>query len=161
MTRVAVLLRGMAILALTLTAAGSRAESLYDPGLYRSLGTDRKAARIGDVLTIQVVETSSASSAADTSTEMCIRDRSNCEYTFAIACRVVLLDGESPVPARPATMPYPTSEFSRHPLSLPRSLIRTASAAAAARGAAVPSTVTINPAIARTTINARIRNPAN
>ena len=68
MTRVAVLLRGMAILALTLTAAGSRAESLYDPGLYRSLGTDRKAARIGDVLTIQVVETSSASSAADTST---------------------------------------------------------------------------------------------
>lgn len=57
-------------LALVLAAAtaGARAESLYDPALYRSLGTDRKAARVGDVLTIQVVETSSATSSADTST---------------------------------------------------------------------------------------------
>ncbi|MDR6602118.1 MULTISPECIES: flagellar basal body L-ring protein FlgH [Achromobacter] len=51
-----------------MVAGGARAESLYDPTLYRSLGTDRKAARIGDVLTIQVVETSSATSSADTST---------------------------------------------------------------------------------------------
>jgi len=58
------------IMAMTLiaAAAGSSAESLYDPSLYRSLGTDRKASRIGDVLTIQVVETSSATSSADTST---------------------------------------------------------------------------------------------
>lgn len=55
-------------LALALASAGARAESLYDPALYRSLGTDRKAARVGDVLTIQVVETSSATSSADTST---------------------------------------------------------------------------------------------
>lgn len=55
-------------LVLALVTAGARAESLYDPALYRSLGTDRKAARIGDVLTIQVVETSSATSSADTST---------------------------------------------------------------------------------------------
>jgi len=55
-------------LVLALATAGARAESLYDPALYRSLGTDRKAARVGDVLTIQVVETSSATSSADTST---------------------------------------------------------------------------------------------
>lgn len=54
-------------LGLVMAQAGARAESLYDPTLYRSLGTDRKAARIGDVLTIQVVETSSATSSADTS----------------------------------------------------------------------------------------------
>jgi flagellar L-ring protein precursor FlgH len=47
---------------------GVKAESLYDPDLYRSLGTDHKAARVGDVLTIQVVETSSATSIADTTT---------------------------------------------------------------------------------------------
>ncbi len=53
---------------LMIVGGPARAESLFDPDLYRSLGTDRKAARIGDVLTIQVVETSSASSSADTST---------------------------------------------------------------------------------------------
>lgn len=58
---------GLALI-LALATAGAQAESLYDPALYRSLGTDRKAARIGDVLTIQVVETSSATSSADTST---------------------------------------------------------------------------------------------
>ncbi|WZB76146.1 flagellar basal body L-ring protein FlgH [Achromobacter insuavis] len=67
MKRVAALWHGAAILML-MAGAGAWAESLYDPGLYRSLGTDRKAARIGDVLTIQVVETSSATSSADTST---------------------------------------------------------------------------------------------
>ncbi len=62
-------LRAMGLaLALLSASASAQAESLYDPALYRSLGTDRKAARIGDVLTIQVVETSSASSSADTST---------------------------------------------------------------------------------------------
>lgn len=62
--------RGLALIALVLGMASFavQAESLYDPSLYRSLGTDRKAARIGDVLTIQVVETSSATSSADTST---------------------------------------------------------------------------------------------
>lgn len=59
-----------ALLAMALAVAvdGAGAESLYDPSLYRSLGTDRKASRVGDVLTIQVVETSSATSSADTST---------------------------------------------------------------------------------------------
>lgn len=62
--------RGLALIALVLGIASFavQAESLYDPSLYRSLGTDRKAARIGDVLTIQVVEASSATSSADTST---------------------------------------------------------------------------------------------
>jgi len=60
-------LMGLA-LTLVFASANAQAESLYDPTLYRSLGTDRKAARIGDVLTVQVVETSSATSSADTST---------------------------------------------------------------------------------------------
>lgn len=58
--------RSLVLVLLIVAPAG--AESLYDPSLYRSLGTDRKAARVGDVLTIQVVETSSATSSADTST---------------------------------------------------------------------------------------------
>ncbi|MGV2895813.1 flagellar basal body L-ring protein FlgH [Achromobacter sp. AGC78] len=59
---------GVVFAVLAMIAAGVSAESLYDATLYRSLGTDRKAARIGDVLTIQVVETSSATSSADTTT---------------------------------------------------------------------------------------------
>ena len=51
-----------------LAGGTASAESLYDPDFYRSLGTDRKAGRVGDVLTIQVVETSSAASSADTTT---------------------------------------------------------------------------------------------
>lgn len=60
--------RVLVLAILAASAARVTAESLYDPALYRSLGTDRKAARVGDVLTIQVVETSSATSSADTTT---------------------------------------------------------------------------------------------
>lgn len=44
------------------------AESLYPGPEYRALGADHKAAHIGDVLTIQILESSSATSSADTST---------------------------------------------------------------------------------------------
>lgn len=44
------------------------AESLYPGQGYRALGADHKATRIGDVLTIQILESSSATSSADTST---------------------------------------------------------------------------------------------
>lgn len=44
------------------------AESLYDERTYRPLGADVKAYRVGDILTVQVFESSSASSSADTGT---------------------------------------------------------------------------------------------
>ena len=56
----------VALAAFALTAA---AESLYQPGRYQSLVSDRRAYRIGDVLTVQVYENSSAQSTADTTTK--------------------------------------------------------------------------------------------
>jgi hypothetical protein len=50
--------------------------------------------------------------------------RLNCDSTLASAWRVVRLPGASPVPARPVTMPVPTSTFSRQPWTLPRSFTR-------------------------------------
>lgn len=56
------------LLLAALLAGAAHAESLYDPDAFRQLGSDRRAARLGDVLTIQVVENSSAKSSTDTST---------------------------------------------------------------------------------------------
>jgi flagellar L-ring protein precursor FlgH len=49
-----------------LTAAG--ATSLYNEATFRPLTADNKAFRVGDVLTVQVFENSSASTSADTGT---------------------------------------------------------------------------------------------
>ncbi|HVI96827.1 MAG TPA: flagellar basal body L-ring protein FlgH [Anaeromyxobacter sp.] len=65
MTRFALLLP----LALWLAGGPARAESLFDGDTYRSLAADRKAFRVGDGLTVQVFENSSASSSADTATQ--------------------------------------------------------------------------------------------
>jgi flagellar L-ring protein precursor FlgH len=51
--------------AATLHAGGT---SLYDEATYRPLAADHKAHRVGDVLTVQVFENSSASASADTDT---------------------------------------------------------------------------------------------
>lgn len=45
-----------------------RAESLFDGNSYRALASDAKAHAVGDALTILIVENSSATSSADTST---------------------------------------------------------------------------------------------
>jgi flagellar L-ring protein precursor FlgH len=52
-------------LVLLTSAAG---ESLYSPDTWRSLTGDNKAFRSGDVLTVQVLENTSATSSADTGT---------------------------------------------------------------------------------------------
>lgn len=44
------------------------ADSLYKPQTFRTLTSDRKAAAVGDLLTIQVFENATATSSADTST---------------------------------------------------------------------------------------------
>lgn len=47
----------------------SAAESLYKPETYRALTSDRRAYRVGDILTVLVVENSSASATSGTSTD--------------------------------------------------------------------------------------------
>lgn len=55
-------------LAAMLCAAPAAAESLYQEGSFQSLTADNKAFRVGDSLTVQVFENSSATSSADTDT---------------------------------------------------------------------------------------------
>lgn len=51
-----------------LVLAAANAESLYREDSYRPLVGDNKAFRVGDILTVQVLESASASSSTDTST---------------------------------------------------------------------------------------------
>jgi flagellar L-ring protein precursor FlgH len=54
------------IMAMAISSA--RAESLYDENTYRALASDHKAFQAGDVITVQVFESSSAASSTDTAT---------------------------------------------------------------------------------------------
>lgn len=58
----------LAVLALAAAAGSALGGSLYDAGSYRPLTADHKAFRRGDVITVQVLEDSSASSNSDTTT---------------------------------------------------------------------------------------------
>jgi len=55
-----------AIVAVLALAGGARAQSLYDAKTFRPLTADNKAFRVGDIVTIQVVENASATANADT-----------------------------------------------------------------------------------------------
>ncbi len=55
-------------MALYVPAAPAGAESLYQEQSFRPLTADNKAFRVGDVLTVQVFENSSATTSADTGT---------------------------------------------------------------------------------------------
>lgn len=61
-------LLAISTLACLLAAAPTWAATLYDPARFHALGTDFKAARVGDLVTIQVVENATASSVSDTTT---------------------------------------------------------------------------------------------
>lgn len=68
-TRSAVAGRGLAAAALALAVAAmnaSQAQSLYDAATFRPLTADQKAFRVGDVVTVQVIENASAAANADT-----------------------------------------------------------------------------------------------
>ena len=56
------------ILAVSSSLSLAQGVSLYDEKTYRPLTADNKAFRVGDVLTVQVFENSSASTSADTGT---------------------------------------------------------------------------------------------
>ena len=58
-----------ALLATLATALPAHAQKLYDEQSYRGLAEDRKAVRVGDIITVQVFEQSSASTTTDTSTQ--------------------------------------------------------------------------------------------
>ncbi|HVZ46128.1 MAG TPA: flagellar basal body L-ring protein FlgH [Ramlibacter sp.] len=60
--------RGVLVAILLAMGACAHATSLYDEATFRPLTADRKAHRVGDVLTVQVLEDSSASTSADTDT---------------------------------------------------------------------------------------------
>lgn len=51
------------------SATSASAESLYDANTFRPLTADQKAFRVGDSLTVQVFENSSATSSANTGTQ--------------------------------------------------------------------------------------------
>jgi len=53
---------------LLLVSVSAIADTLYDPASYQPLVSDRKAYRAGDVLTVLILENSSASASADTTT---------------------------------------------------------------------------------------------
>ena len=56
-----------AVLALAVGAMGAaHAQSLYDAATFRPLTADQKAFRVGDVVTVQVIENASAAANADT-----------------------------------------------------------------------------------------------
>jgi flagellar L-ring protein FlgH len=57
------------LVALALLPFAASAQSLYQEGAFRPLTADNRAYRAGDTLTVLIVESSSASSTADTTTE--------------------------------------------------------------------------------------------
>jgi len=57
------------VMAVAVHAPAARAQSLYDETTYRPLTADRKAFRVGDVLTVQVIENAVATANADTGTQ--------------------------------------------------------------------------------------------
>ncbi|MEM5421259.1 flagellar basal body L-ring protein FlgH [Paraburkholderia ferrariae] len=58
----------LSALASTVSGTPAHAESLFDADTYRALESDAKARSVGDALTVQIVENSSATSSADTAT---------------------------------------------------------------------------------------------
>jgi flagellar L-ring protein precursor FlgH len=60
--------RGGLAAALIVAALNAQGQSLYDEKTYRPLTADNKAFRVGDVLTVQVIENATAQANADTGT---------------------------------------------------------------------------------------------
>jgi flagellar L-ring protein precursor FlgH len=61
-------MRTLLVLLLLLAAPSAWCDSLYQPDSFRALTADQRAYRVGDALTVLVVENSSASNSANTTT---------------------------------------------------------------------------------------------
>ena len=71
--------RLLAVAALLSLSLGATATSLYNESTFRPLTADNKAFRVGDILTVQVFENSSATTSADTGTRR--KNNLNAELT--------------------------------------------------------------------------------
>lgn len=69
MTRIASYRMALASVLLLMACVSAGAESLYDESRFHPLMADNRARRVGDLLTVQVYENSSASSSANTGTK--------------------------------------------------------------------------------------------
>ncbi|CAD6549034.1 flagellar basal body L-ring protein FlgH [Paraburkholderia metrosideri] len=65
------------------TLAMAHAADLYQPDTYQSLTSDRRASRVGDIVTILVYENSTASNTADTSTRTNVGVQGNVSTMWA------------------------------------------------------------------------------
>ena len=74
-------MKRIALPLLLAASLASHAASLYNEATYRPLTADNKAFRVGDVLTVQVFENSSASTSADTDTRR--KNNLNAELSHA------------------------------------------------------------------------------
>jgi flagellar L-ring protein FlgH len=63
------ILSACALLTSLLSSGIACSENLYSADTYRALASDRRAYRVGDVLTVLILETSSASASAGTNTD--------------------------------------------------------------------------------------------
>lgn len=65
------LTRSLGLLSVVALFAGSAvfADSLYDPSSYRALVSPNRAAKVGDILTVLIVENATATASADTTTD--------------------------------------------------------------------------------------------
>ncbi|HEV8690100.1 MAG TPA: flagellar basal body L-ring protein FlgH [Ideonella sp.] len=69
MNRIRIFLGTSAWLLAAVVALPASAQSLYDETTFRALTADHKAFRVGDVLTVQVIENAMATANADTGTQ--------------------------------------------------------------------------------------------
>lgn len=60
-------MKAVAFITIAVLAAGASADSLYKPGTFQALTSDLRVRHVGDMVTVLVYESASASSAADTS----------------------------------------------------------------------------------------------
>jgi flagellar L-ring protein precursor FlgH len=82
--------RGLAMAAGLLAAGSSWAQSLYDPATFRPLTADQKAFRIGDIVTVQVLENATATANADTGSRRSNSVGANIVHAKSPAVRVGL-----------------------------------------------------------------------
>ena len=80
---------GLILCLLLALASAAGAESLYRESSYRPLTADNKALRVGDVLTVQVFENSSATTTAETGT----RRKNNVGASLSHGARTVAQTG--------------------------------------------------------------------
>jgi len=87
--------RGVALAGVLLCCGCAMAESLYQESTYHALTSDTKAFRVGDLLTVQVFENSSASTSADTGTRRTMGQSAGLSHSGVVAGEASLSVGSN------------------------------------------------------------------